>query len=209
MMPGQTTPLLVSLPQAERNAERSARMQLEKFEIEARVSLAHERSLDNAQALNQQMRAATALEQQRLVVDGEMEALALRNSQAAEREYEEHARGLREVREEQWRKAERIRQEREAESFLEASVAVAKRQMLEQEQRKYAAVWRGGPVGVLRCCYPRTRGGRPGPVLVCDTPQPPPPPRVSKDSGARQDLPPPIPGWTPPPPQLPPPPHKF
>ena len=29
------------------------------------------------------------------------------------------------------------------------------------------------------------RGGRPGPVLVCDTPQPPPPPpRVLKDSGA-------------------------
>ena len=27
------------------------------------------------------------------------------------------------------------------------------------------------------------RGGRPGPVLVCDTPQPPPP-RVLKDSGA-------------------------
>ena len=26
-------------------------------------------------------------------------------------------------------------------------------------------------------------GGRPGPVVVCDTPQPPPPPRVLRDSG--------------------------
>ena len=36
-----------------------------------------------------------------------------------------------------------------------------------------------------RCSHPNPPGGRPGPVLVCDTPQPPPPPpRVLKDSGA-------------------------